>query len=109
MDFEESIELAASLPGSLGPLVADIDGTLTDDNRAVDPRVFPVLSAWPAPVVIATGKAMPYPVALCEFLGLEINVIAENGGVALAGRSGRIQFEGNREAAAAVAVEVAGP
>lgn len=103
MEFSESLEVAASLPASLGPLVADIDGTLTDDERAVDPRVFPVLRAWPAPVVIATGKAMPYPVALCEFLGIEINVIAENGGVALAGRSGRIQFEGDREAAAAVA------
>lgn len=103
MDFEQSLDLAASLPDSLGPLVADIDGTLTDDERAVDPRVLPVLRAWPAPVVIATGKAMPYPVALCEYIGIEINVIAENGGVAFAGRSGRIQFEGDREAAAAVA------
>lgn len=105
MEFAESLDVAASLPDSLGPLVADIDGTLTDDERAVDPRVFPVLRAWPAPVVIATGKAMPYPVALCEFLGIEINVIAENGGVALAGRSGRIKFEGDREAASAVAEE----
>jgi len=105
MEFADSLELAASLPDSLGPLVADIDGTLTDDNRAIDPRVFPVLRAWPAPVVIATGKAMPYPVALCEFLGIEINVIAENGGVALAGRSGRIQFQGDRAAAGAVAEE----
>jgi phosphoglycolate phosphatase (TIGR01487 family) len=105
MEFADSLELAASLPDSLGPLVADIDGTLTNDTRAIDPRVFPVLRAWPAPVVIATGKAMPYPVALCEFLGIEINVIAENGGVALAGRSGRIQFQGARAAAAAVAEE----
>jgi len=103
MNFEQSLDLAGSLPDTLGPLVADIDGTLTDDQRAVDPRVLPVLRAWPAPVVIATGKAMPYPVALCEYIGIEINVIAENGGVALAGRSGRIQFEGDREAAAAVA------
>lgn len=105
MDFSESCEVAAALPDSLGPLVADIDGTLTDDNRAVDPRIFPVVRAWPAPVIIATGKAMPYPVGLCEFLGIEINVIAENGGVAFAGRSDEIQFVGDREAATAVVEE----
>ena len=105
MDFEQSAALAAALPDDLGPLVADIDGTLTDDNRAVDPRVFPVLRAWPAPVVIATGKAMPYPVALAEFLGLEPIVIAENGGVVLVERSGTLRYEGDREAAQAVVEE----
>jgi len=105
MDFQETLELAAALPETLGPLVADIDGTLTDDERAIDPRVIPVLRAWPAPVVIATGKAMPYPVGLCEFLGLEIAVIAENGGVALAGREGPIRYTGDREAAMAVVEE----
>lgn len=105
MDFEESCALAAALPDSLGPLVADIDGTLTDDDRAVDPRVFPVLRAWPAPVVIATGKAMPYPFALSEFIGLEPFVIAENGGVVLVERSGSLHFEGDREAAQAVVTE----
>ena len=103
MDFSDSLALASSLPDSLGPLVADIDGTLTDDDRAVDPRVMPVLRAWPAPVVIATGKALPYPVALCDFLGIEPVVVAENGGVALVGRSGTIEFTGDRKAAAAVA------
>lgn len=63
------------------PLVLDIDGTLTDEDRAVDPRVFERLRAWAAPVVLATGKALPYPVALCEFIGLPVLVIAENGGV----------------------------
>lgn len=63
------------------PLVLDIDGTLTDEHRKVDPRVSEALSAWPAPVVLATGKALPYPVALCEFLGIPTLVIAENGGV----------------------------
>lgn len=102
MDFEESVALATSLPESLPPLVVDIDGTLTDDQRAIDPRVFPVLRSWPSPVVVATGKAMPYPVSLCEFLGIEPNVIAENGGVVLAGRSA-VAFDGDREAASAVA------
>lgn len=103
MLYENSLELARSLPDTLGPLVADIDGTLTDDDRALDPLVVPVLRAWPAPVIVATGKAMPYPVALCEFLGREPYAIAENGGVALAGRDGPLEFTGDREAAAAVA------
>jgi hypothetical protein len=94
-----------SVPDDAPPLAVDIDGTLTDDRRAVDPRVFPVLQSWPAPVVVATGKAMPYPVALCEFLGIEPHVIAENGGVALAGRSGPLEIVGDREAADAVARE----
>lgn len=63
------------------PIVADIDGTLTDRDRAVDPRIFDALREWPAPVVVATGKAVPYPVALCEFVGIPVCVIAENGGV----------------------------
>jgi phosphoglycolate phosphatase (TIGR01487 family) len=105
MDFQETLDLTAALPDDLGPLVADIDGTLTDDDRALDPRVMPVLRSWPAPVVIATGKAMPYPVALCEFLGLEPMVITENGGVALAGYDGTLQFTGDREAATAVVEE----
>ena len=63
------------------PLAVDIDGTLTDENSAVDPRVLDALRAWPAPVVLATGKALPYPVALCQFVGVPTRVIAENGGV----------------------------
>jgi phosphoglycolate phosphatase (TIGR01487 family) len=81
----------------------DIDGTLTDDRRRLDPRVLPVLRGWPAPVVVATGKSMPYPIALCEFVGIEPLAVAENGGVALAGESDSLRIEGDREAAEAVA------
>ena len=85
------------------PLVVDIDGTLTDESRAVDPRVFPVLSEWPQPVVVATGKAMPYPIALCEFVGIDYTVIAENGGVVFVEATDTLQIEGDREACLAVA------
>lgn len=91
-----------SVPEDAPPLAVDIDGTLTDDQRALDPRVIPVLRSWPAPVVVATGKSMPYPVALCEFLAIEQLVVAENGGVVLAGRD-TVRIEGDREAANAVA------
>jgi len=93
-----------TVPEDAPPLVIDIDGTLTDDQRALDPRVMPVLRSWPTPVVVATGKAMPYPVALCEFLGMAQYVVAENGGVALAGRD-TLSIVGDRAAAEAVAAE----
>jgi phosphoglycolate phosphatase (TIGR01487 family) len=92
---------AGPLPASLPPLAVDIDGTLTGPNRRLDPRVLPVCRAWPAPLVVATGKAMPYPVALCEFLGVEPLVVAENGGVVVVGPTDTVQFEGDREAATA--------
>jgi phosphoglycolate phosphatase (TIGR01487 family) len=63
------------------PLVLDIDGTLTTPTGTIDPRVFGLLPTWDAPVVLATGKAFPYPVALTHFIGLAPTVIAENGGV----------------------------
>ena len=83
------------------PLVLDIDGTLTDDPGALDPRAFDVLPEWPAPVVLATGKAFPYPVGLCHYLGIDKNVVAENGGVVLADET--VTYTGDRERAQAVA------
>ena len=84
------------------PLAVDIDGTLTGPSRAIDPRVMGVLQEWDDHVVVATGKAFPYPVALCEFLGIPITVIAENGGVvAVAGEE--IVFTGDPDSAWAVA------
>ncbi|MFC7115063.1 HAD-IIB family hydrolase [Natronoarchaeum sp. GCM10025703] len=85
------------------PLVLDIDGTLTraDGEPGIDPRVFEPLRAWPEPVVVATGKAFPFPVALCQFLGIEERVIAENGGIVYADEA--LAVNGDREAADAVA------
>lgn len=69
------------------PLVLDIDGTLTrpghDTSPApIDPRIFEPLYQWDAPVILATGKAFPFPIALGQFIGLDRAVIAENGGIA---------------------------
>ncbi|WP_435347100.1 phosphoglycolate phosphatase [Haloarchaeobius sp. HRN-SO-5] len=64
------------------PLVLDIDGTLTRPEGGIDPRACEPIRSWPEPVVLATGKAFPYPVALCTFIGIEERVIAENGGIA---------------------------
>ncbi|WP_416839721.1 phosphoglycolate phosphatase [Haloferax sp. DFSO52] len=85
------------------PLVLDIDGTLTDAQGRLDPRVFDVLPSWDAPVVLATGKAFPYPVSLCHYIGLPETVVAENGGVVLA--DGEVSYAGDRDAAQAAADE----
>jgi phosphoglycolate phosphatase (TIGR01487 family) len=100
--FDWSRALADQLPDTLPPLAVDIDGTLTGPDRGLDPRVMPVCRAWPAPLVVATGKSMPYPVGLCEFLGRETLVVAENGGVVVVGPTETIRFEGDPEAAQAV-------
>ncbi|KAB7515706.1 phosphoglycolate phosphatase [Halosegnis rubeus] len=88
------------------PLAVDIDGTLTrtHDDVGLDPRVFDALRAYHdhAPVVIATGKAFPFPTALCRYLNLPNRVIAENGGVTLCESAG-ITHNGDPEAARAVA------
>ncbi|NHX36036.1 MULTISPECIES: HAD-IIB family hydrolase [Halolamina] len=77
------------------PLALDIDGTLTTPEHTIAPRAFPLLAEWDAPVVIATGKAFPYPVALCQFAGIPERVVAENGGVALA--DGELRYAGDPE------------
>ena len=84
------------------PLVLDIDGTLTraDGEPGINPRVFEPIRAWAEPVVLATGKAFPFPVALCQFLGIDERVIAENGGIVYA--ENELAINGDREAADAV-------
>ena len=85
------------------PLVLDIDGTMTRPDDSIDPRFFDVLPAWDAPVVLATGKSFPYPVALCHFLTIPQYVIAENGGIVLVGDE--VAKNGDGEAARRVAEE----
>ncbi|MFB6143311.1 MAG: phosphoglycolate phosphatase [Halorientalis sp.] len=85
------------------PLAVDIDGTLTDERRAIDPRALGVLQEWDAPVVVTTGKAFPYPVALCEFAARPGLVVAENGGVVYVEPTGEVVHRGDPDAALAVA------
>ena len=83
------------------PLALDIDGTLTTPEHRIDSRAFELLPNWDAPVVLATGKSFPYPVALAHFLGLPETIIAENGGVVYA--DGRTEFTGDPDACWAAA------
>lgn len=63
------------------PIVVDIDGTMSRPDRSIDGRVIDALRDWPALVIVATGKAFPFPVALTDFIGIPTRIIAENGGV----------------------------
>ena len=90
------------------PLALDIDGTLTTEAEHIDPRAFEVLPTWEAPVVLATGKAFPYPVALATFLGLPERVIAENGGVVLVDEEVRFAGDPDRVHEAIAAFEARG-
>lgn len=101
MDFAASVDLAERLPEDLPPLAVDVDGTLNGRDQVVDPRVIPICNAWPSPLVVATGKSMPYPVAICELFGLERLIVAENGGVIISGPTETIHYAGDRQAAAA--------
>ncbi len=84
------------------PIVLDIDGTLTRPaGWGIDPRLIQPLYEWDGPVVIATGKAFPYPVALCHFIAIPELVIAENGGVVYTGET--VEYAGDPAAARAVA------
>lgn len=89
--------------GSARPLVTDVDGTLTDDDLRLDPRIGAALREWDGPVVLATGKVLPFPIALANYLGIERTVIAENGGVTYADATDELRVHGDREAAQAVA------
>lgn len=81
------------------PLAVDIDGTLTRADGSLDPQVIEPLRGWPEPVVVATGKALPYPVSLCEFTGIPTRIIAENGGAVYLDDDELLEFTGDRESA----------
>lgn len=65
-------------------LALDIDGTLTDDDRLLDPEVLPRLRRLEAagiPVLLATGNVRPIAWGLARFLGVTGPVVCENGGL----------------------------
>ncbi len=68
----------------LKALVTDVDGTLTDERRRLDPRAVSAvreLEARGVPVLLATGNVLPVALALHRSLGLSGPIVAENGGL----------------------------
>lgn len=90
------------------PLILDIDGTLTNEAGVFDPSLFEPIQAWPSPVILATGKAFPYPVALCHYMGIPTRVVAENGGVVCVDSTLELQGDVSRLQAAVEHLEADG-
>lgn len=73
-------------------MVTDVDGTLTDSERRLQPESMEVIRRMTEagiPVVLATGNVLPLALALHRFLGLASPIIAENGGVLYHRKDGR--------------------
>ncbi len=74
-------------PAPRGPLravVTDIDGTVTDRERRLDPvavRWIRRLEDRGIPVILATGNVLPIALAFHRSLGLSGPIVAENGGL----------------------------
>ncbi len=80
----------------LRAVVTDVDGTLTDAHRRLDPRAFSAVRRLEAdghPVVLATGNVLPITLALQRFLGTTGPIVAENGGVVYFTDGERVVFE----------------
>ena len=71
-------------PPRLRAVVTDVDGTLTDASRRLDPQAIAwvrQLEAGGFPVFLATGNVLPVALALHRSLGLTGAIVAENGGM----------------------------
>jgi phosphoglycolate phosphatase len=69
---------------ALRAVVTDVDGTLTDASRRLDPRSMAAVRSLErvgVPVAIATGNVLPIALAVHRFLGASGPVVAENGGL----------------------------
>ncbi len=65
-------------------VVTDVDGTLTDASRRLDPaavREVRRVEDCGIPVLLATGNVLPIALALYRSLGLSGPIVAENGGM----------------------------
>ena len=64
--------------------MTDVDGTLTDAQRRLDPGAMAAIRRLRAhgwPVILATGNVLPIALALHRSLGLQGPIVAENGGL----------------------------
>lgn len=73
-------------------VVTDVDGTLTDARRRLDPAAVAAvrtLEGRGIPVILATGNVLPIALALHRSLGLSGPIVAENGGLLYTRADGR--------------------
>jgi phosphoglycolate phosphatase len=89
----------------LRAVVTDVDGTLTDADRRLDPRAARTvrrLEANGIPVTLATGNVLPIALALQRFLGTSGPIVAENGGLICWPHGGRAEVERRADRAVAL-------
>jgi phosphoglycolate phosphatase len=75
---------AGARRGPFRVVVTDVDGTLTDRSRRLDPVAVSAvrrLEDSGVPVILATGNVLPISLALHRSLGLTGPIVAENGGL----------------------------
>jgi phosphoglycolate phosphatase len=80
----------------LRAVVTDVDGTLTNAERRLDPKAVTWtrrLESRGIPVVLATGNVLPIAIALHRSLGLTGPIVAENGGVVYRRENGEDRVE----------------
>jgi phosphoglycolate phosphatase (TIGR01487 family) len=70
---------------SFKALVVDIDATITHKDRRLNLKAAELLHSLKVPVVLATGNVLCYARAAAKLIGIEVAVIAENGGVVALG------------------------
>jgi len=79
-----SVSRAPARTPRLRVVVTDVDGTLTDADRRLDPRAVELVRSLELrgiPVALATGNVLPIALGLCRSLGLSGPIVAENGGL----------------------------
>ena len=96
--------MARRVGGPFRGVVTDVDGTLTDAQRRLDPhasRAVLGLEARGIPVTLATGNVLPIALALHRFLGTSGPVVAENGGLVYwpRGTRGTVERRADRKVA----------
>lgn len=82
--------------GPYRAVVTDVDGTLTNADRRLDPRAIDAvhrLESSGIPVVLATGNVLPIALALHRSLGLSGPIVAENGGILYRKENGEVRVE----------------
>lgn len=87
-------------------VVTDVDGTLTDASRRLDPAALALvrrLRDRGLPVTLATGNVLPIALALQRFLGTRGPIVAENGGIIFwpGDRGGTVERRADRSVALA--------
>lgn len=92
-------------PVQIRAVVTDIDGTLTNADRVLNPKAVQLIQRVEhagIPVIIATGNVLPIALALHRSIGLSAPIVAENGGLIYSREHGHDRVESRADRAVAL-------